>query len=148
MQDDISAMDYNPRLCEILVERTSLLLLSERLTDDAHGNFLIGTPLKQGALGFSAAYYDGGKIDVFDAVTNTEKSMDAKKDLILGTGYGWGTQNIFMGISGKYISSELVGNKTATVAGDAGVQYGVSRNLSLGAAFQNFGGKTEICGRK
>jgi len=43
MQDDISAMDYNPASVKSLSSGQASFFYQKGLTDDAHGNFLIGT---------------------------------------------------------------------------------------------------------
>ncbi len=98
--------------------------------------------MSRGTLGLSVGYYDGGKFDYYNSANGTETNVNAKKDMTVGLGYAWGGRSFSMGLSGKYISSELVEqSKASAFAGDLGFQLGFSKNLFLGGALQNIGTK-------
>ena len=99
----------------------------------------MGSPLPKGSLGFSVGYYDGGELDLFDGVTR--RTVAAQKDIVISLGYAQKVGNASIGLTGKYLSSELGEVAKATAfAGDLGLQLPVHPRIRIGAAVQNMGG--------
>jgi LysM repeat protein len=85
-------------------------------------------------------YYNGGDIELMDA-NGVETTVNAKTDLMLAGGYSRKMGKLSVGLTGKYISSELIEQAKATAfAADLGLMISAGR-LNFGAAVQNIGSK-------
>ncbi len=138
--NDITGFAYNPASLESLKSGQASFFYRTGMADDAYGQFLIGSPIKDGSVGFSVGYFDGGKINLYDGVTR--RSVTVQRDLAVALGYSLYIGNVDFGFSGKYISSRLAETETATAyAADVGIQIPVSPRLRFGSAIQNIGTK-------
>lgn len=136
--DDICAMRYNPASLSSLKNGHVSFLYQKALADDSMGQLMVGTPYKKNhAFGFSIGTYDGGELTLRDG--NRREIITAKKDLVINFGYGRQLKKTSVGITGKYLSSELVGYKASAVAFDLGLQQALRSRFRLGLSLQNFG---------
>lgn len=90
----------------------------------------------------TAVYFDAGKIDVVP-VSGSPYTRRAQQDLVgaLVGGLTLG-ESLRVGAAAKVLSSTLVRDYHATAfAGDGGIQWDASKNLSFGAAVTNAGSK-------
>ncbi len=138
--NDISALSYNPASLETLQNKHLSLMYEKGLADDSYGQFMFGMPQSHGSLGISFGYYNGGDMSIFDG-TN-ERTVTAKADMTAVLGYAMKMGPLSIGVSGKYLSSELAETAKATAfAGDAGIQLPLSSRIRLGASIQNLGSR-------
>jgi len=138
MTDDVAAMNYNPASLNSLQESQASFLYQKGLADDSYGNFMMGTPLSQGTLGFNFGYYNAGTFDYFDGTK--VNALQAKRDLTASLGYAIGGHRWSLGVAGKYIQSELLQtNGASALAADLGAQAAFSKSFVVGAALQNMG---------
>lgn len=137
--DDISAFAYNPATLATLKNGDAAALYQKGMADDRFSAVSIGAPIRSGtSLGASAAYYDGGAFDLFDGINH--RTVDAKRDLVLSLGAARRWSPIALGVSAKYISSQLIQQARATaVAFDGGIAYLAPHDITLAAACQNMG---------
>lgn len=142
VSNDITAFGYNPASLSTLNTGQASFSFQQGLLDDSYGQFLLGLPLKnktQG-LGLSVAYYDGGDIELLN-----ENSVKAQRDLAVSLGWAKKLDFLSVGVSGKYLSSELVETFRATAfAGDIGIGFQLTPSLRIGGAVQNIGGKLKF----
>lgn len=138
VSDDVSAMGYNPASLKSLKSGQASFLYQQGLVEDSYGQFMIGTPTKGGSLGMSVGYYNGGTIDLYDG--SSVRTVNAQTDLSVGLSYANNMGPISIGLTGKYLSSQLIESERATAfAGDLGMSMPVSSRLNMGAAVQNIG---------
>lgn len=136
--DDISAMGYNPSSLKSLKSGQASFLYQKGLAEDAYGQFMIGTPSSKGAFGMSVGYYNAGTIDLYDGTT--ERTVNAQTDLSVGLSYANNLGPVSFGVTGKYLSSQLIESARATAfAGDFGLSAPVSSRIRIGGAVQNIG---------
>ncbi len=139
-EDDISGFGYNPASLQSLKSGQASFFYRTGMADDSYGRFMIGSPIKDSSLGLSVGYFDGGKIDLFDGVSR--RSVTVQRDVVVGLGYSTHFESLDVGITGKYLSSQLVEEETATAyAVDAGFQLPLNSRLRFGSAAQNIGTK-------
>ena len=137
-ENDVSAFTYNPANLDTLESGHTSFMYQEGLAEDAFGQFLIGAPTRFGGLGLSVGFYDGGEIDLFDG--ETEQTVKAQRDLSLGLGYSNRMGPVSLGMTGKYLSSELIeSEKASAFAADFGMSMPLMSNMRMGAALQNIG---------
>ena len=140
-QNDISAFGYNPASLKSLDNGQASFMYQKGIAEDSYGHFAIGAPMRNGSLGLSLGYYNAGNFELTDGNLKT-RTVNAQTDMTLGLGYAHKMGNMSFGITGKYLSSKLVDQYTATAfAADLGLQSIISSRLSLGMAAQNMGGK-------
>jgi len=136
--DDVSAFAYNPASLSSLNRGQATLLHDSGIFGDTYNQLLIGTPVPKGGMGCSVAYYQGGQFDYADGVVR--KDVTAQKDLIVSLGYGRQIGSFEAGVTGKYLSSELVETyKADAYAFDFGMVSPLTPQLRLGASLQNIG---------
>jgi hypothetical protein len=138
--DDAAAFAYNPASLESLSSSHASFMYQKGIAEDAYGQFQFGTPTKKGGFGLSVGYYNGGDITLFDG--QTEKTVNAKTDLLVSMGVARRMGAMSIGVAGKYISSQLIEtNKATAYALDAGIQMAATSRVRVGAAVQNIGTK-------
>lgn len=138
MQNDISALGYNPASLGSLKSGQASFLFQKGLTEDSYGQFMAGSPLSNGGWGLSVGYYNGGTLDVLSNGVETE--VTAQKDLALSLGFSRNIKSMSVGITGKYLSSELAETANANAyAMDLGASIPLSSRLRFGASLQNLG---------
>lgn len=136
--NDIGAFSYNPASLSSLRKGEASFLFHRRFEDQTYGQFSVGTPLSKGGWGLSAGVYDGGTIDLFDGVNR--RTVSAQRDQMVSFGFALPIMGAAVGITGKYLSSELGETARATaMAGDLGLQLPFNDSLRFGAAVQNIG---------
>jgi phage tail protein X len=136
--DDISAVAYNPASLKSLKMGQASFLYQKGIAEDAYGHFMVGVPTKKGSLGMSVGYYNGGSIDLYDGA-NT-RTVNAQTDLSVGLSYSNNVGPVAVGVTGKYLSSQLIESARATAfAGDFGLSMPVNSRVQIGGAVQNIG---------
>ena len=141
--NDVAAFHYNPASLGSLDNGHASFMYQKGLVDDAFGQFSMGTPIKQGSLGLSIGYYNGGDIELFDGTT--ERTVNAQTDLTVGIGYAHNFGKTSIGVTGKYLSSELIETEKAQAfAGDLGIGVPLHSRVHFGAALQNFGSQLKF----
>ncbi len=139
VQNDISALGYNPASLSSLKTGHASFMYQRGLADDAFGDFRIGVP---SGWGLSVGYYNGGDTEFSDGTTN--RTVAVQKDLAASLGYARSLGNLSLGVAGKYLSSELAETAQASAyALDIGLQMPVGSRLHFGAAVQNIGSKIQ-----
>src|SRR5262249_42958162 len=129
---------YNPASLKTLKTGQASFLYQKGLVEDSYGHFMIGSPMRNGSLGLSVGYYNGGSIDLYDGVT--QRTVTAQRDMTMALGYAHNIGNVSVGMTGKYLSSELIESAKATAyAADFGLSMGMGSRMQLGAAVQNIG---------
>ncbi len=140
-ENDIAAFGYNPASLNSLENGQASFMYQKGLAEDSYGHFAIGAPMKNGGFGLSIGYYNGGDFELTDENLNT-KTVNAQTDMTVGLGYARQMGNISMGLTGKYLSSKLIDQYSATTfAADLGLQASMSPRLGIGIAAQNLGSK-------
>lgn len=138
--NDIAGFGYNPALLSTLKTGQASFLFQKGVFEDSYGQVMIGSPYSKGGLGLSVGYYNGGDLDILDG--STERTVSAQRDINVALGSSFKFGRVSIGITGKYISSELAETAKATAfAGDFGLSLPVSSRLQWGAAVQNLGTK-------
>ena len=112
--NDIAAMGYNPASLKSLETGHGSFMYQKGLAEDAYGHFMVGAPTRLGHLGLSIGYYNGGEIELFDGTQ--ERTVNAQTDLTVAMGYAGSIGNLALGVTGKYLSSELI--ETCTLPRD------------------------------
>ncbi len=141
--DDISGFAYNPSSLGSLKSSQASFVYRSGMADDSFGQFMIGSPLKSGGLGLSVGYFNGGKIDLFDG--ENQRRVTVQKDIAIALGYAFHLGLLNLGVSGKYLSSNLAEEKTATAyAADAGFQLPLNSRVQFGSSVQNIGTKLKF----
>ncbi|MCB4757052.1 MAG: PorV/PorQ family protein [Elusimicrobia bacterium] len=136
--DDVSSFAYNPASLSSLKRHQATLLHEAGMIGDTYNQLMIGTTLPDGGLGCSVAYYQGGHFDFSDGIVR--KDVTAQKDFVFSLGYGYQIGSLAAGVSGKYLSSELVETyKGDAYAFDFGMVSHLTPQLRLGASLQNIG---------
>lgn len=138
MKNEVTSLAYNPASIASLESGQASLLYEKGLTDDTYSQFMGGYPFSFGSLGFTGAVYNGGNFDWFDGTTR--KNVVAQKDLLLAATFAKKSGPLSWGVSGKYISSQLIEMEKATaMAVDIGATWDTNTRLRWAASLQNFG---------
>lgn len=143
MNNDIAAFGYNPASLSTLSSGQASFLYEKGMAEDSYGQFMIGSPMKKSAMGLSVGYYNGGTIDLYD--NGTSRSVTAQKDLSVALGYSRNFNGLSIGMTGKYLSSQLIDSyKASAYAADFGLSLGVGSRIRVGAAIQNLGSQLKF----
>ncbi len=138
MRNDVAALFYNPASLSSLVTDQAGFQYQKGLVDDSYGQLLLGGPAREGGLGIGLGYYNGGRFNLSDGVT--QRSVRAKSELLLAVGGARPLGRVSAGATLKYLSSTLAESSRANaLAADFGVSATFGKNLTLGAAVQNIG---------
>jgi LysM repeat protein len=138
MSNDVAAFGYNPASLKSLETGQASFLYQKGLAEDAYGQFMIGAPMKHGNMGLSIGYYNGGTINLYDGTT--ERTVNAQTDMTVSLGYSNNVGPLSFGMTGKYLSSQLIESNRATAyAADLGLSMQASPRVRLGGAVQNIG---------
>ncbi len=136
--DDVSAFAYNPSMLKTLTAGQASFLYQQGLIDDSYGQFLIGSPYKQLGLGLSIGYYNGGNFQRSD--DGGQRTANAERDLSLALGMARSVGPLSIGVTGKYLTSQLAETARASAfAADLGLNFSASPRLNMGGALQNIG---------
>lgn len=136
--NDIEAFAYNPASLDSLKNGHASFLYQKGLVDDTYGQLLFGMPGKAGSLGLSVGYYNAGDVDLFDGVN--QRTVNAQTDLTVGLGFARKVGSVSLGITGKYLSSEIGETAKGTaIAGDFGMAVPLHSRVQMGLAYQNLG---------
>ncbi len=137
--NDIAALGYNPASLSSMKTGQASFLYQKGLVDDSYGHFMIGAPSRHGGIGLSVGYYNGGTFDMTNTGGATH-SVTAQRDLALALSSARQFGPVSLGVSGKYLSSEIAEAARATAfAADFGLSVAASSVLRLGASLQNVG---------
>jgi LysM repeat protein len=141
--NDITGMRYNPAALKSLETSQASFFYRSGIADDSFGQFMLGSPMGKGSLGFSIGYFDGGNIHLFDGVSR--RSVTAQRDILGSAAYAFQVGLAEMGVAGKYLTSELAEQKSASaLAADFGIQIPINDRLRFGSALQNLGTKLKF----
>src|SRR5262245_13379237 len=66
VNDDVTAMSFNPASLATLKNRSASYLYQRGIADDYFSQLMIGMPREKDAWGLSIAYFNGGKMDLYD----------------------------------------------------------------------------------
>ena len=148
LRGDISALHYNPAGMALFTSGKLSMMYQRGFAEDDYGSFLYGKKTSYGGFSMSFVNYDTGKIEMYDSSGNLMTKI-GQRDMILTAGAARKILNLPAGISLKYMSSEIFGNKAKVWAMDAGAQYlGFGDDFTLGLAVQNLGGKLKYLTKK
>jgi len=143
VMDDVAAFAYNPSALKSLKSGQASFMYQKGLVDDTFSQVMIGSPWRRMGVGLSIGHYDGGDFELSDG--NAQRSVSAQKDLVVSLGAARTVGPVSVGLTAKYLSSQLVETERATAyAADIGLSFSVSPRLNLGGAFQNFGTKLKF----
>ncbi|MBP7652827.1 PorV/PorQ family protein [Candidatus Dependentiae bacterium] len=141
--DDINAIKYNPAgLCGINQYEFQFSHFAS-FEDINYESIMFGIPLLKynSAVGISLDFLNYGDFEKRD-IYGVDKGTFSADDMLLTFGYSRRLKNeIKIGGNIKYFSSKIEIEKADAMAIDVGTLYDVADNITLGLAFQNFGGK-------
>jgi hypothetical protein len=135
--DDVTAMAYNPASLATLQTGQASFLYYDETDGGSFGQVFAGGWLKKTGWGLSAGYYSSGEVDVIDE--SSRRMMVAQKDLSLLAGFSKPIGRLSLGISGKYLHSQLLDDKASAAALDGGALLSAMPKLNLGFSLQNIG---------
>jgi hypothetical protein len=139
MENDIGALQYNPASLQSLQQAHASFMYQKGVFEDAYSYFSVGGPVGRGSLGLSVGYYNSGDMRLID--DTGERTVTAQSDLHVALGMAKAWHGGSIGVTAKYLSSELAETASAhAMAADVGVKLSTSR-LNFGLALQNFGTK-------
>ncbi len=96
---------------------------------------------KYGVVAIDLTYFDEGKIEQLDPFFTPLGGNGISGDMMAALGYGkyfpLGRTQLGLGIAGKFLSQNLVGENSSVWAFDAGLQFMPMPYFTLGAAVQN-----------
>ncbi len=145
--DDAHATYFNPAGLAQITKRNLALDHLEFIEDikTEHASYVQPFNSAGGSLGAQVSFIDMGTIERIDAGGTSA----GEADVTARTGsIGWGQaigDNFALGVSGKYISQDLAGEKDSTFAADVGLlAFVVPDRFALGASIQNLGSKVKI----
>lgn len=142
VSEDISAFSYNPATLNTLTKKQMSVLYKKGLNNDGYGNIQFGIPSEKRTLGFSVSYYNGGRVNAYDGVS--ERTVTAQSDTVLSGGFASRIENVNIGFTGKFISSQVADRVMAnTIAMDMGLFFKATDQVNVGMAIQNLGQKME-----
>lgn len=145
LTDDITATAYNPSLLNSLSSGQMSVLFQRGMADDGYGRLAVGRPSQKLAWGFSFGYYNSGSISVFDGAQ--QRSVVGERDMVAGLSLAKKYDNISVGVTGKYLTTELAETASAkTFTTDFGLSSPLTSNIGLGLALQNLGGDLKYSG--
>ncbi len=139
--DDASAVYWNPGGLAGTKKESASLMHAILFEDISYDWLAYVKPLNTGTFGAGVQRLSYGGITGTDE-TGLETTSFTPTETVGTLSYGIGSGNFGLGASLKYISGKIK-NSAATIAGDIGGKYGVSRDdsFSLGFVLQNIGGK-------
>ncbi len=147
VQNDISAMGYNPASLNSLTSSQASFQYQQGMAEDSYGEFRLGLPFQKSGLGFSMGLYKGGDTVLNDGTPT--RTVTAQKDMAVSLGYARTLGSMSLGLTGKYISSELAESaKASAMALDMGLQAPLSSRLKMGLALQNMGNQLKYDQKK
>ena len=138
--NDIAGFHYNPASLQTLEHGQATFSYQEGLIEDSFGRLMLGMPLRNAGLGVSIGYYDGGDFEINGG--GRSESVTAQRDISVALGGAKALGRWSAGLTGKYLSSEILEQDTARAfVADFGLGLVVSDRLRLGVAAQNFGSR-------
>jgi len=142
--DDASAVYWNPAGLNQINEKCISVTHSIMFEDIYYDWVSCVSPLKGGGvLGIGVQYLSYGKIMGTDLYGNDLSNFRPNDLAVIGS-YGFKAGNVMFGLSGKYISSQIMKSAVAYAA-DVGAMYKISDDrMSFGLAVQNLGGKIKF----
>lgn len=136
--NDLSVMGYNPAGLVGLESGQASFLYNKGAAEDTFGRFSIATPTRKASLGLSLGYYNAGELEINDG--SGTRSVTAQKDMTLSLTGAKQMGSLGLGITGKYLQSELIDQYSARAyAADFGMNMKMSGRLTIGGAIQNLG---------
>lgn len=138
-QDDIAGFGFNPAVLSSLKKSQATFLFQRGSIDDNFGQIAFGMPLNNAGWGISVGAYDSGDLAISrDGITQT--NLTAQRDLAVSLGGSVLVENISLGLTGKFISSEILESDTARAfVGDFGISMPLHSRVRLGSSIQNIG---------
>ncbi len=139
-RNQISAFAINPAALLSLQSGQVSLMHERGLTDDSFNQILVGSPFSLGAWGMGISYYNGGDFVFSDG--STVRQVNAQTDYVVALGYSFSLRSVDLGITGKYLYSELIEKEHAQApAFDFGTAKSINMNLRAYGSVQNIGPK-------
>lgn len=143
--NDIGAAAFNPATLATLQSSQVLLAHETGIVDESFSQIAYGRTSGRKGYGLSIGYFDGGTIEFYDGAQL--KSVNAQTDYSASLTFSQTLGGFFqelggmsIGVTGKYLSSELAEQVKATAyAADFGLLYKTTSRLSFGGALQNIG---------
>lgn len=140
---DTTALYWNPAGLVSCEEKELFAMYNSWFQDISQGYFGAVYPREKRAFGFAINYVDFGQMKrtTWENPTGTGEKFNAT-DICVSLGYGWRiSSSLQTGIAIGYLKDTIAENEKSTFLFNFGVQNKISKNLSLGIAFQNLGGK-------
>lgn len=140
IEDDVTVWEYNPATLATLKTPQIASTFSRGLAADYFSAISYGFPTRAGTIAGSFGYYDTGSEKLFSP-DGAEFDVHLQQDLLCSLSYANQVGPVNLGVSGKFLRSELVETVSATtLAMDLGAMVRIpSQNLSLGVAIRNIG---------
>lgn len=137
--DDASAVIYNPARLSF-IDKSNVIIMHNELLQDVNTNFIAGRfPLSSKlVLGFGLLSTSITGIEIREIPGAAIDDFDAN-NLSAGLSLGYKVnQNVYLGITGKYLYEKIYVNDASGFAFDFGGNY-VKNNFSVALVFSNIG---------
>lgn len=137
--NDASAMFWNPAGTANMREREVALYHTEWVSDVRYDVLGAVIPVRNGSLGFSAAYLSQGDLEKRD-ITGEKQGSFGASDAAATLSYARRfSTKVRGGVNVKYIQQSVEDEKASGLATDWGAQMRVSRKMTVGGAVMNLG---------
>jgi hypothetical protein len=137
--DDATAVIYNPARLSF-IDKSNVIIMHNELLQDVNTNFIAARfPLSSKlVLGFGLLSTSITGIEIREIPGAPIDNFDAN-NLSAGLSFGYKVnQNVYLGITGKYLYEKIYVNDASGFAFDFGGNY-VKNNVSLALVFSNLG---------
>ena len=142
MKGDPNGMFYNPAALSTIANRTVSVGLGNAFLDATYGHISANYLVENiGNIGFGLQYQSYGDFEEIDANENILGNFSVS-DLALSIGVAkYFTENISLGITSKFITSNIAQYQSNAIAFDGGVLYYIPgpNQLTFGLSFLHFG---------
>jgi len=133
--DDITAFHYNPGTLPTLAYPQASFFHRQGFSKSTYSRFLLGVPQGKNSFGLSVGYFNAGEIELFDG--QGSRMISGQKDLVFSLGMGRQMGQVSLGMSGKYMTSQLIESVRAqAVAVDVGTHYVINSRIRFGGSLQ------------
>ena len=148
LADELGAAAYNPAALALSVPKQCRLGYGNWVTDIQSGYlsgaFALG---ERGRFALSAQYVDYGHFDGYDGLGNPTPEFNASDVALAASVANRLGEQIYWGLTGKFISQSIDGESSTGLAADLGVAVQLNdQRTRIGAAVRNVGGQTSTMG--